>query len=63
METQIFTVAEVAERFKVKDQTVRTWLMRGELQSFKIGNNVRITEASIQLFLEDSSKPKNIIKG
>ena len=56
---QVYTVEEVAKRFKVSERTVYQWVYKGHLITFKIGNNLRITESSLQLFIEES---KNILQ-
>jgi excisionase family DNA binding protein len=35
-------VEEVAARLKVQERTVRDWIVRGELQAYKIGKEWRI---------------------
>jgi excisionase family DNA binding protein len=35
-------VEEVATRLKVQERTVRDWILRGELQAYKIGKEWRI---------------------
>lgn len=62
-EKQVYTVEEVAHRFKVMPRSVYQWIYKGHLTAFKIGNNVRITEASLQLFIEESSKELNAAEG
>jgi len=49
-----FTVAEIAERLKVEDQTVRRWLKSGELVGSNFGGRTgwRIREADVNAFLE-----------
>lgn len=42
MQDEIWTVEEVAERWKVSQNTVRSMLQRGEIQGLKIRMNWRI---------------------
>ena len=35
-------VEEVAARLKVQERTVRDWILRGELQAYKLGKEWRI---------------------
>jgi len=48
-----FTVAEIAERLKVEDQTVRRWLKSGELIGTNFGGRTgwRVREEYINAFL------------
>jgi excisionase family DNA binding protein len=39
---EFLKVEEVAARLKVKERTVRDWILRGELQAYKIGKEWRI---------------------
>ena len=41
-EPEFLKVEEVAARLKVKDNTVRDWIARGELEAYKIGKEWRI---------------------
>jgi excisionase family DNA binding protein len=48
----LLTVAEVANRLKVNQQTVRNWLIRGELCEVRVGpRRVRIRESDLEAFL------------
>ena len=52
LDALLYTVKEVAQILKVNPHTVRRWIREGKIQSVKIENNVRITNASFQKFLE-----------
>ncbi len=39
---EFLKVEEVAARLKVQERTVRDWILRGELQAYKIGKGWRI---------------------
>jgi excisionase family DNA binding protein len=41
-EPEYLKVEEVATRLKVQERTVRDWILRGELQAYKIGKEWRI---------------------
>jgi excisionase family DNA binding protein len=41
-EPEFLKVEEVAARLKVQERTVRDWILRGELQAYKIGKEWRI---------------------
>jgi excisionase family DNA binding protein len=38
---ELLTVAEVAQLFKVNQQTVRNWIDRGELPCVRVGRRTR----------------------
>lgn len=53
---ELLTVAEIAERLKVNQQTVRNWIDRGELAGLRIGSRrVRIPESELERFIRESS--------
>ena len=39
---EFLKVEEVAARLKVQERTVRDWILRGELEAYKIGKEWRI---------------------
>ena len=39
---EFLKVEEVAARLKVQERTVRDWILRGELQAYKLGKEWRI---------------------
>jgi excisionase family DNA binding protein len=41
-EPEYLKVEQVAARLKVQERTVRDWILRGELQAYKIGKEWRI---------------------
>lgn len=46
----IFTVAEVATRYKVKETTVREWIKQKRLSAVLIGKEYRIRETDLSAF-------------
>ncbi|NCB75109.1 MAG: DNA-binding protein [Clostridia bacterium] len=48
-----YTAQEVADRLKVKRQTVYTWIREGRLQADKIGRTRRISETQLQNFMAE----------
>lgn len=55
MTETFYTVQEVAEKFKVSDRTVITWIEEGKLGAFKMGRKYRIPESSITTFLNNTA--------
>jgi excisionase family DNA binding protein len=49
---EFLTVAEVATRLKLNDQTVRNWIDDGKLPAFRIGRRVRITRSDFDRFVD-----------
>jgi excisionase family DNA binding protein len=49
---ELLTVAEIAELFKINQQTVRNWIDRGELPCVRVGRRVRIRWEDIEKFME-----------
>jgi excisionase family DNA binding protein len=53
---EFVTVAEIAELFKLNQQTVRNWIDSGELPAIRLGSRrVRIRRADLDAFIEASS--------
>jgi excisionase family DNA binding protein len=46
-----WTPKEVADRFRVTEQTVRNYIKRGQLKAIRFGDNLRITEDAVQEFI------------
>ena len=57
MSNELLTVEEVASFLKVDAETVRRWLLSGELKGTKIGKKLwRITVDEFEKFLKKESK-------
>jgi excisionase family DNA binding protein len=56
MQSQIFTVADLANRWHMSKLTIYRMLERGDLPGFKLGNSWRITEAVV-LSVESNTLP------
>lgn len=48
-----FTERTLAAYLAVSDRTVRNWIRRGELPSYKLGASRRIDPADVAAFLEE----------
>jgi len=53
----VMTPEEVAEILKVKPETIRRWLRRGELSGSNTPAGWRLTQADIQTWLDKYRKP------
>jgi excisionase family DNA binding protein len=51
---EFLTVAEVAGRLKLNEQTVRNWIDAGTLPALRIGRRVRILRSDFDRFVEGS---------
>lgn len=54
----LYTVAEVAERFKVSPRTVQNWIKDGDMAAYAVGKTnavLRIGESQIQDYLDRHS--------
>jgi excisionase family DNA binding protein len=53
---ELLSVAEVAEKLKLNEQTVRNWIDRGELAAVRLGSRrVRIYASELGRFIAESS--------
>ncbi len=49
-EEPYLTTADVAERYGIASETVRSWIERDDLPAFRIGNVLRIAPAALREF-------------
>lgn len=50
-----YTVEEIAEILKLDAETIRRYLVKGNLKGSKIGRSWRITEEDLKEFIESRS--------
>jgi excisionase family DNA binding protein len=56
--SKLLAIEQVAERLGVKPATIRSWILRREkLEVVKVGRLVRITEGSIEKFIDENTIP------
>jgi excisionase family DNA binding protein len=60
---ELFTVMEVAERLKVRQRTVKRWLLSGQLHGLKAGRKWRVKPSAIERFLQDSAEMAQMKSG
>lgn len=53
-EMKFYTVNEVAEKFRVTPQTIRTYIRTGKLRASRIGRPHLITEKALREFVAES---------
>jgi excisionase family DNA binding protein len=53
LEESFLTVAEVAEKLKLNQQTVRNWIDHGSLPAVRVGRRVRIKRSDFERILAD----------
>jgi excisionase family DNA binding protein len=51
----LYLPREAAERLRVSEWTVRSWLRTKRLAKTRVGGKVMVTESSVKKFLEDSA--------
>jgi len=49
----LLTVHETAEKLKVKESTIRTWIRDKQLRAIKFGREWRIAEIDLENFLNE----------
>jgi len=62
MDGKTYTADEVAQIFQISKHTVYELIKRGELQAFKVGNKMRIEQAEIERFKENTKAPSKKIQ-
>ncbi len=58
VQSEYFTLKEVAERLKVSERTVWRWVHSGELPAIKLGQQWRIRDDDLDEFLEARRAPR-----
>jgi len=59
MPDELLTVAEIAERLKLNQQTIRNWIDRGDLPAIRVGaRRVRVSAAELDAYIAASSSAK-----
>lgn len=48
----MLTTTEVAEKLRVSDRTVRTWISSGKLKAFRVNKIYRINESDLDEFIK-----------
>ena len=57
MNFKLLNVAETAEALRIKPATVRAWVLRRKINSFRVGRAVRISAEEIDRVLHDGLRP------
>jgi excisionase family DNA binding protein len=57
------TVAEVAQRLKLNQQTVRNWIDQGSLPAVRVGRRVRIKQSDFDRIVEEGYRPVSGVAG
>jgi excisionase family DNA binding protein len=57
MNEKLLTVAETAEALRIKPATVRAWVLRRKINSFRVGRAVRISAEEIEQVLRNGLRP------
>jgi len=59
VDKKLLTVRDVAERFSVKEVTIRRWIKRGQLSGMETPAGWRFEEADIQRWMDRYRTPLN----
>jgi excisionase family DNA binding protein len=57
MTKKLLTIPEAAEALRLKPSTLRAWLLRRRISSYRVGRLVRISSEEIEKLLRDSQVP------
>jgi excisionase family DNA binding protein len=55
---EFLTVAEVAARLKLNQQTIRNWIEARTLPAVRVGRRVRILQSDFDELIQDSYQPR-----
>ncbi|GGA57868.1 hypothetical protein GCM10007416_33830 [Kroppenstedtia guangzhouensis] len=56
----VYTPEEVAEKLKIKTETVRRYLRTGKLKGAKLGKHWRVSEKQLEEFFEKQSEESQV---
>lgn len=51
---KLYSVQEVAEKLNLSEQTIRKLIKKGEIQSIRLGKNIRITTSELHRIIENT---------
>jgi excisionase family DNA binding protein len=54
---KLLTVAETAEALRIKPATVRAWVLRRKINSYRVGRTVRIGADAVDQVLRNGLRP------
>ena len=57
MSCKLLTVAETSEALRIKPATVRAWVLRRKINSYRVGRAVRIGAEEIEQVLRNGLRP------
>jgi len=60
--SEMMTPAEAARWIKIKPETIREWVRRGELRAYRRGKLIRIQRADLEAFLRGAHEAEEAIE-
>jgi excisionase family DNA binding protein len=57
---RLHRLRNLALKFDVSEETVRSWIKKGRLEAFKIGGSFRVSDAQLARFLEGARGEVNV---
>jgi excisionase family DNA binding protein len=54
----LLTIPETAEQLRVSTQTIRRLIGSGSLPALRVGNQIRIDEAALEVWLAGRARPR-----
>ena len=54
---KLLTIQETAEALRMKVSTIRAWILRRKINSFRVGRAVRISAEEIERVLHEGLRP------
>jgi excisionase family DNA binding protein len=56
-ESRLLTVTEVAERLRLKEGTIRDWILKRQIPYLKIGKSIRIKPEVVERMIQEAEIP------
>ncbi len=55
--TKLLTIVEASEALRIKRSTLRAWILRRKVASFRVGRSVRISAEEVERVLSEGLRP------
>ncbi len=58
MEEEVYTVADLAEKYKLAEETIRRYIRQEKLEAYQFGDTYRVTQTAWAKFLKPGKRTR-----